>query len=95
MNTPLDNDLNKAYEAFNQNHNHLRRSLMASLPDRTKQHRQIGRLSHVREFIGGTIMRSRITKLGAAAVMIVAVLFGIYQFGGATFREGVLVINQK
>ena len=33
MKLPLDNDLNKAYEAFNQKHDQLRDKLMASLPD--------------------------------------------------------------
>jgi len=83
MKTPLDNDLNKAYEAFNQNHNHLRQTLMASLPDRSKQHKRAGRVNHALAFIRGTIMKSRITKLAAAAtVIIVAVMIGISQFGG-------------
>ncbi len=82
MKTPLDNDLNKVYESFNQNHNHLRQTLMASLPDRSKQHKRAGRISHATAFIGDTIMRSRITKLAAAAVIIIAVLIGIQQLGG-------------
>ncbi len=82
MKTPLDNDLNKVYESFNPNHNNLRQTLMASLPDRSKQHKRAGRINHVLAFIGGTIMRSRITKLAAAAVIIIAVLIGIKQLGG-------------
>jgi len=83
MKTPLDNDLNKMYEAFNQNHNHLRQTLMASLPKSIKQHKRAGRISHTLAFTGETIMRSRITKLAAAAVIIIAVLIGIHQFSGS------------
>jgi len=81
MKTPLDNDLNKVYEAFNQNHNHLRQTLMASLPKSIKQHKRAGRISHTLTFIGGTIMRSRITKLAAAAVIIIAILTAIHFLG--------------
>ncbi|MBA7621048.1 hypothetical protein ES703_28405 [subsurface metagenome] len=81
MKTPLDNDLNKVYESFNQNHNHLRQTLMASLPDRSKQHKRTGRISHALAFTGGTIMRSRITKLAAAAVIIIAILTAIHFLG--------------
>ena len=83
MKTPLDNDLIKVYESFNQNHNHLRQTLMALLPDSIKQHKRAGRISHALVFTGGTIMRSRITKIAAAAVIIIAVFVGIHQFGGS------------
>jgi len=82
MKTLLDENLNKAYEVFNQKHDHLRETLMASLPDSTKQHKRAGRINHALAFIGGTIMKSRITKLAAAAVIIIAVLIGISQFDG-------------
>ncbi len=81
MKTPLDNDLNKVYEAFNQNHNNLRQALMASLPDSAKQHKRAGRISHTLAFIGDTIMTSRITKLAAAAVIIIAILTAIHFLG--------------
>jgi outer membrane lipoprotein-sorting protein len=81
MKAPLDNDLNKAYEAFNQDHDHLRETLMASLPDSIKPHKQTGRVSHALAFTGGTIMRSRITKLAAAAVIIIAILTAIQFLG--------------
>jgi hypothetical protein len=83
MKTPLDNDLDKVYEAFSQNHDHLCQNLMASLPDRSEQHKEIGLINYVRLFIGDTIMRSRITKLAAAAVIVIAVVVGIYQFGSS------------
>ena len=81
MKTPLDNDLNIAYESFNQNHNHLRQTLMASLPDSIKQHKRAGRIHQALAFTGGTIMRSRITKLAAAAVIIIAILTTIHFLG--------------
>ncbi len=83
MKTPLDNDLNKVYEPFNQNHNHLRQKFMASLPDRSKQNKRTGRISHLLAFTGKTIMKNRITKLAAAAVVIIAVMLGINYFGGS------------
>jgi len=89
MKTPLDKDLNKAYEAFNQNHNHLRQTLMASLPDRAEQHKPAGRANHALAFIGDTIMRSRITKIAAAAVIIIVLMVGINEFGGSGNGAGV------
>jgi len=83
MKTSLDNDLDKVYEAFNQKHDHLCKNLMASLPDRSEQHKEIGLINYVRLFIGGTIMKSRIAKLAAAAVIVIAVVVGIYQFGSS------------
>ncbi len=81
MKTPLDNDLNKVYESFNQNHNHLRQALMASLSDSIKQHKRAGRISHATAFTRGTIIRSKITKLGTAAVIIIGVLVFFLIFG--------------
>ena len=81
MKTPLDNDLNKVYRAFNQNHDHLRQKLMASLPECSKQHKRAGRINHALAFIGGSIMRNRITKLATAAAIIIVILIGIRQFG--------------
>jgi len=83
MKTPLDKDLNKVYESFNQNHNHLRQKLMASLSDRSKQHKRAGRFSHLLAFTGDTIMKNRITKLATAAVIIIAVLLGVNYIGGS------------
>ena len=77
MKTPLDKDLNKVYESFNQNHNHLRQKLMASLPDRSKQHKRAGQINHLLAFTRGTIMKNRITKIAAAAVIIIAAVFSI------------------
>jgi len=83
MKTPLDKDLNKLYESFNQNHNHLRQKLMVSLPDRSKEHKRARRINHLLAFTGETIMRNRITKLAAAAVIIIAVMLGINYIGGS------------
>jgi outer membrane lipoprotein-sorting protein len=82
MKTPLDNDLNKVYEAFNQNHNHLRQTLMASLPTRSKQRKSNRLINLIQLFIGGATMKIRITKLAAAAVIIIAVILGLNFIGG-------------
>ena len=81
MKTPLDNDLNKAYEAFNQDHDRLRKSLMDSLADASKQHKQRSKIAHIGAFIGDTIMKSRITKFGSAAAIIFCVLGLLVFFG--------------
>jgi len=82
MKKQLDKDLNKVYESFNQNHNHLRQKLMASLPDNSRQYEQSGRITHLLVFTGEIIMKNRMTQLAAAAVIIIAVMFGI-KFGGS------------
>ncbi len=82
MKKPLDKDLNEVYESFNQNHNHLRQKFMASLPNSIKQHKRAGRISHLLAFTGDTIMKSSITKLAAAAVIIIAII-GLHQFNSS------------
>jgi hypothetical protein len=76
MKTPLDKDFNKVYETFNQNHNHLRQELMASLPNRSKHQQRVSLMSHLLEFTGEPVMNNRIKKLAAAAMIILAVMFG-------------------
>ena len=81
MKTPLDENLKKAYEAFNQDHDRLRESLMDSLADASKQHKQRSKIAHIVAFIGKTIMKSRITKFGSAAAIIFCVLGLLVFFG--------------
>lgn len=81
MKTPLDKDLNKVYESFNQNHNHLRQELIDSLPHSI--HKRIGRISHMLALTGESIMKNRMTKLAAATVIIIAVILGINYIGGS------------
>jgi hypothetical protein len=78
MKTPLDDNLKKIYEAFSRDHDRLRETLMASLPDRLP-----AKTIHIRKFIGDTIIKSRITKLAAVAVIIIAVLISMHYFGGS------------
>jgi len=84
MKTPLDNDLNEAYEAFNQDHERLRHTFMDSVVPYSKRHKQISPFGYVWNFIGGTFMRNRITKLTTAAVIAAAVIVGIRGFNGTT-----------
>ncbi len=74
MKTPLDDDLRKTYEAFEQDHERLGRKLMASLPDIAGQHGRMSGPARARRLIRGTIMKSKMTKFAAAAVMIIAVV---------------------
>jgi hypothetical protein len=82
MKTPLDNDLNKVYESFNQNHDQLREMLMASLPARSEKRKGIRLINLVQLFIRGDTMKVRITKLAAAAVIIMGVFAGLYLLMG-------------
>jgi len=84
MKTPLDNDLNEVYEAFNQDHERLRHTFMDSVGPCSKRHKQISPFAYVWNFIGDTFMRNRITKLTTAAVIAVAVIIGIRGFNGTT-----------
>jgi len=77
MKTPLDNDLNESYEAFNQDHDRLRRMLMASLPHRSKLHKQMVRTAYVLQFLRSTILRNEAIKIAAAAVIIIVICLGV------------------
>ncbi|MHC4260706.1 MAG: hypothetical protein ACYSTF_09915 [Planctomycetota bacterium] len=73
MKVPLDNDLDKAYESFNQNHDRLREAFKLSLQGHPKED---GR-TPVATCIGSTITKSTIVKLAAAAVIVVVVAVGL------------------
>lgn len=81
MSGQLDDHLNKAYEAFNQNHDVLREDLLRTLPARRREASRVHLLSQVYGFFGGTIMASRTTKITVAAVIVVAVLLGVHYLG--------------
>ncbi len=89
MKTPLDNDLNKVYESFNQNHDHLRETLMASLSPHWGKRKCNRLINLIQLFIGGATMKIRITKLAAAAVIIIALLIGLNYFDGSLDIAGV------
>ena len=65
MKVPLDDDLDKAYESFNQDHDRLRDALKLSLQEHPTEH---GR-TPAAACIGSTIMKSKVVKLAAAAVI--------------------------
>jgi hypothetical protein len=81
MKTPLDNDLNKVYEAFNQKHDHLREALMTSLPEPSAQYKKTSRVAHIKAFVGDTIIRSRITKFAVAAIIVIAISVTVNHLG--------------
>ncbi|MGD8499614.1 MAG: hypothetical protein PVJ86_03150 [Phycisphaerales bacterium] len=77
MKTPSDNDLNEAYQVFNQGHDHLREKLMASLPVRSRQHKEVSRTTSALQSVKNVIMRSGVTKIAAAVVIITVVSLGV------------------
>ena len=95
MKTPLDNNLKKMYEAFNRDHKSLRETLMASLPDRSKQHKQNGWANYTQQFIRDIVMKNRISKLATAAVVIIAVMSGIRWFGSSFDGVSVAFANVR
>ncbi|MHC5061624.1 MAG: hypothetical protein ACYTFK_11150 [Planctomycetota bacterium] len=77
MKKRFDDDLNKAYEVFNRDHTYLRQKLMISLPDHplgSGQGTMIGRL-HI--YSANAIIKRRVIKIAAAAVIIIAAWLGI------------------
>jgi len=83
MNGPLDNDLNKAYEAFNQTHDTLREELMRSLPQRCSEGKRVRSPRRAYRLMGEFMMSSKLTKIGVAAAVIVVTATAIHQFGGS------------
>jgi len=81
MKTPLDKDLKEVYEAFDKDHKLLRQKLMASLPARSEQRKGNRLINLLQLFIRGDTMKVRITKLAAAAVIIIAILTAIHFLG--------------
>lgn len=87
MSARLDENLHKAYEHFQQDHEALRDALMAGLPGQApRRHRR--RLAQ-RPFTGGTIMNSRITRIAIAAAVVVAALIGFHYLGGSPMETTV------
>ncbi len=84
MKTPLDSDFDKAYNVFHKDHNHLREDLMNSLPADSRPNRQSGLKNLARIFFGGSTVKIRMTKIAAAAVVIIAAIAGIRSFNGTS-----------
>jgi hypothetical protein len=77
MKAPLDDDLNQAYEVFNQGHDRLRQKLMTSLPHRSELHKRISQTNYILQFVRSTILRNVATKIATAAVIIIAIGLGV------------------
>ncbi|MHC4646119.1 MAG: hypothetical protein ACYTBJ_11495 [Planctomycetota bacterium] len=82
MKSSFDSDLNECHDVFDQDHDHLRDSLMASLGASSAQPKR-SRIIRLAQFMGGTIMNRRITKCAAAAMIIIVALIIIQKFGGS------------
>ena len=77
MKAPLDNDLNEAYKAFNQDHDRFRQRLMDSLPHRSKLNKPIRWMTYALQLMRSTILRNGATKMAAAAVIVIAIGLGV------------------
>ncbi len=84
MSAHLDDNLDKTYERFRQNHEALRTALMASLPQDRTDEKRFGAANRLRRFSGDLIMYSKIgNRLAIAAAIVIAVLLGLHYLGGS------------
>jgi len=83
MNEQLNNNLNRTYEAFRQNHDVLRQKLLNTLPEHTTESKRVHAETPVHHFLRGPIMNGKMTKLAAAAAILLAALLGIHFLGGS------------
>jgi len=89
MSAHLDKNLDKAYESFTLDHDALRSALMASLPESATQEKRSGVVMRLRRFPGGFTMNSKMTRLAAAAAIVIAVLLGFHYLGGSPIATSV------
>ncbi len=78
MNARMDENLDKAYESFTQDHDALRNALMASLPESAKQEKRSGVVLRLRRLTGGFTMNSRMASLAAAVIIMAVVLSTVF-----------------
>jgi hypothetical protein len=83
MSARLDENLDKAYGRFRQDHEALRDALMASLPKGATKEKRSGAAKRLRQFTGGLTMNNRIAKIAIAAAVVVAILLGLHYLGGS------------
>jgi hypothetical protein len=89
MNERLNTDLNKAYEAFRQNHDVLRDELLNALPEHATEPKRVHPPGSVHRFLRGPIMNSRMTRLAIAAAILIAAFLGVHFLGGSPDGAGV------
>ncbi len=82
MSAHMDENLEKAYGCFRQDHETLRDALMASLPGDLTMEKRLDAASRLRRSSGGLIMNRRIRRIAIAAALVIAVLLGLHYLGG-------------
>ncbi|MHC4478113.1 MAG: hypothetical protein ACYTEL_20940 [Planctomycetota bacterium] len=92
MKVPLDDSLDKTYQAFSQGHGALREELISRVSAPSGQSRLTARTSTGRRFVNN-ITKSRAAKLAAAAAIIIAILAAIKVFTAATPETDVRLVN--
>jgi outer membrane lipoprotein-sorting protein len=83
MNARLDENLDKAYEHFRQDHENLRNTLMASLSKGTTKQKRFGAALWARQFTGGFTMNNSARRITIAAAVVIAVLLGLHYLAGS------------
>jgi len=82
MNEQLDDNLNEAYQPFRQNHEVLRAALMASLVDGPAPAGSKRWPVAWQRLTARAIDSGRMTRVAAAAIIVVGALVGIHHLGG-------------
>ena len=83
MNEQFNDNLNHTYEAFHEDHDVLRQKLMDALPEHTTESKRGHPGTRGHRLLRGPIMNGKITKLAAAAGILLAALLGIHFLGGS------------
>jgi hypothetical protein len=83
MSARLDENLDKAYERFRQDHEALRDALAASLPEGAIRGKRFDAAQRLRRFSGDLIMNSKLKRIAVAAAILIAVLIGFHYLGGS------------
>jgi len=83
MNAPRHDDLKEIYEIFTQDHDRLRESMMASLRTLPPTHKQLPWTHAIPGRIGATILRKKMTRLVAAAMIAMVIILGVRTTNGA------------
>jgi outer membrane lipoprotein-sorting protein len=89
MKTPLEKQLEKAYQIFNRDHARLREQLISSVSKPEAEFGQIEPPQRIGPSLGGRIMTSKAIKIAAGIILVGIIAVGISHFIGSKTSTGV------
>ena len=89
MKTPLEKQLEKAYQIFSKDHARLRQQLLSSICEQQTEHEQIVLPRVTGLSFGGKIMTSRALKIAAGIIIVAIIAAGIRFFAGSKASRSV------